>query len=127
MKSKLNYAIGFNGANIIYLEEKETVKELIDSERFIPIQFSVTLSGNEVSETLIIEKTKNVWVAKLENSDVLPLKLTHTQPITAEVIWYALADQKEQLRHLLYILKQSQRENRPYELSRKAAGKMLVA
>ena len=127
MKSKFNYAVGFNGSNIIYSENRKNVTELIEKGEFIPLRFSVTLYGKEFCETLIIEKENDIWFVKLENSDVYPVEISDVLPITEKVIWYSLADQKEQLRHVLFILKHADREYRPYYLSRKAAGKKLAA
>ena len=118
-----------NDSEIVVAKEKKAEELIYNSAYKISSIVNELVNKYEIVE-ITIYKNDNKWFAEL-NEDCEPIEIidpiSNQNNIPDDVIWYAIGNNKEQLRHLLYILRQKERNSGYYTIARKAAGDYLVA
>lgn len=127
MKKDFIFIKGTLRDTIVSTENEYCAEEYINTPFFNAIEIKQMLQRKIDSEIIVFKKINGRWFASIEDANYAQIEIIDVEPITDKVLWYALANNKEQLRHLQFIIKQDPRRSGVYNIARKAAGNKLAA
>lgn len=129
MLMNFNSVKGFlNGSEILVQKEREATN-LFNYENFNCCEISQNLfSKKEGNVTVILNKDElGNWFFYEMNSNNKPIIIVSDECFTDKDLWYCIGNNKEQLRHLLFLYRKNERKNNTYKLLKKTAGDALAS